>query len=394
MRIAGIICECNPPHAGHFYLLEQARHDGADVVLCLMSGCFVQRGEAAVLDAYARAEILMGAGADAVFELPMPYSASSAEYFGGAGVDILKRLGITELWFGSESGELTQLMPLSELAETEAFVARYRAHCASGMGTAQAYFQTLTELGGEDAKLSPNDILALSYLRAIKRTGGDIRPVAIKRMGSGYHERTVQSEAFPSATALRLLWTQKGAEAVLEYLPQKTAEILQRETVAGRAPARLECAERMILGSLRLADAKALSSLAGLGGGLASRLVKASRTAANFEELMRLLATKTYPDAALRRAILYALLGVTEEDLRAPAAYVRLLAANARGCEQLAAVRRTGEICVVTRMGDLPSLECAERQLAIEEKALLLYTMMLPAVAGEKRLLCHPPLIF
>ncbi len=388
-----MICECNPPHAGHLYLLERAKSDGVDAVICLMSGCFVQRGEAAVIDAYARAEILVRTGADAVCELPIPYAVSSAEYFGGAGVDILKRLGVNELWFGSETGDLSALSFLSDLAESEAFVTRYRARCAEGEGTAQAYFETLSELGGENARLFPNDILALSYLRAVRRTGDDIRPVAVKRFGSGYSERAIKAEEYPSATALRLLWEEKGVDALLEHLPPQTAKIVQREAFAARAPAKLENAERLILGSLRLADPRELSRYAGLGGGLATRLVNAARSSSSLQELMLRAATKAYPDATLRRAILYALLRIENADLQTPASYVRLLAANERGCEHLATVRHGGEICVLTRRGDIPASADAKRQLALEERALRLYTLMLPTADGEKRLLCHKPVI-
>ena len=101
MKTAGIICECNPPHAGHAYLIRQAKNS-SDCVVCLMSGPFVQRGDAAVLSPRARARMLLEMGADAVLELPFPYAASSAESFAAAGVSILSRLRVDTLWFGSE----------------------------------------------------------------------------------------------------------------------------------------------------------------------------------------------------------------------------------------------------------------------------------------------------
>lgn len=102
MRISGIVCECNPPHAGHLYLMDRARADGADAVILVMSGCFTQRGEVAILSPRVRAQMLLSGGADAVFELPFPHCAAHGEAFGAAGVSLLARLGITDLWFGSE----------------------------------------------------------------------------------------------------------------------------------------------------------------------------------------------------------------------------------------------------------------------------------------------------
>ena len=109
MRTAGIVCECNPFHAGHGYLFSAARASGVDAVIAVMSGCFTQRGEAAVADPISRARILLLGGADAVLELPYPFCSSSAEYFSRAGVEILDRLGVDELWFGSECGDLDRL---------------------------------------------------------------------------------------------------------------------------------------------------------------------------------------------------------------------------------------------------------------------------------------------
>ena len=147
MKIAGIICECNPMHAGHVYLMNEAKRAGADVLVCVMSGCFVQRGEAAIADPYARAEILVRAGADAVVELPFPYSASSAEFFGAAGVDILARLGIDELWFGSECGDVELLSRMAEVADDPAFLARYAetVTLSTVMMIAKGFHMTLPE---------------------------------------------------------------------------------------------------------------------------------------------------------------------------------------------------------------------------------------------------------
>ncbi len=393
MRTVGIICECNPPHAGHFHLIERARAAGAARVICVMSGCFVQRGEAAILDPFARAELLVRAGADAVVELPFPYSASSAEFFGRAGVDILNRLGATELWFGSERGELSVLSRLAAVAESEAFQAAYRESAAGTGGTAQMYFELLASHAGEDCALLPNDILAISYLRALGSTQSTMRPVTVGRVGSGYADETLCKGKFPSATALRKTWLADGLDAMLPFVPTFTQDVLLREAAAGRAPATLENAASLIVGSLRLADAERLSSHAGLSGGLAGRLCRAAESATDLSSLLSLAATKKYPDATLRRALLYALAEVNVADLSRPPSYVRLLAASRAGCALLSSRRRAGQICVVTRQGDIPATPEAERQSELEAREKALYTLMLPHPASAKALLCHPPVI-
>lgn len=393
MRTVGIICECNPPHAGHFYLIDEARRAGDARVICVMSGCFVQRAEAAILDPFARAELLVRAGADAVVELPFPYSSASAEFFGRAGVEILSALGADELWFGSERGELSSLTRLARAAESEAFVAAYRESAAGNAGTAQAYFDLLARYAGEATPPSPNDILAISYLRAIARSGSAMHPVTVRRRGSGYAERTLTGEGFPSATALRRAWLEKDAEAVLAFVPERVREVILREEAEGRAPACLENAAALLVGSLRLADPQRLSSFAGLSGGVGERLVHAAREANDLSSLFSLAATKKYPDATLRRALLSALFEVRAEDLSAPVSYVRLLAASREGCALLGQRRRAGGLTVVTRRGEIPESAAAQRQRMLEERACDLYTLTLPRPASAHGLLCRPPVI-
>ena len=394
MRTVGIICECNPPHKGHFHLMDEARRAGECRVVCVMSGCFVQRGEAAILDPFARAEILVRAGADAVLELPYPYSASSTEYFALAGVDILDRFGVDELWFGSERGEIETLTRLCEVAESDAFREAYRRRAGKGdTGTARAYFDTLSELCGEAAVSAPNDILALAYLRAIRRIGSKMRPVSIRRIGSGYSDGEVTAGKLPSATALRNLWREKGVEHVASLLPPFAGEILLRESYAGRAPVRTENAASYILGALRLCDRERIASFAFLSGGLAGRLKRAACDACDLDTLMRLAATKKYPDATVRRALLSALFEVDPSAPARPAAYVRLLAATPAGCEAISARRHADRLCIVTRQGDIPSTREAQIQSDMEARQKALYTLMTPTPATAKSLLCHPPVI-
>ena len=395
MKTVGIICECNPFHGGHQYLIDQARSCGADAVICVMSGNFVQRGEAAVLSSHARAEILVRSGADAVVELPFPYAAASAEFFGRAGVEILSRLGVDEIWFGSETGDLNTLSRLADIAESAAFQEAYARASGGDAGTAGAYFSLLSQMAGQaDAACAPNDILAISYLRALRKLGTDMRPVTVKRQGSGYAERALTDRQFPSATAIRSAWQELGVEAVVSYLPTACQEVLQREESANRAPASWQNAERLLLGMLSLTPQSEIEKYAGLGGGLAGRICDAASKANTLDEFWSLCATKKYPDARIRRGVLSALLRVTEDDLRAPIAYVRLLAANDAGRAFLSSVRRKSDLCVVTRQTDIADDKAAKRQFAFEVAAAALYAKCLPKGAAADEQLRQPPLIF
>ena len=374
--------------------MEQARASGADAIVCVMSGNFVQRGEAAVLSPHARAEILVSSGADAVVELPFPYAASSAEFFGRAGVEILERLGVDEVWFGSETGDLSILSRYSEVAESKEFQEAYAEATEREGGTASAYFALLAEMANdENAVCAPNDILAISYLRAIRHLGANIRPVTIKREGSGYSEKEITEGKFPSATALRRAWEENEIEAIMPYLPGVCGEVSRREGKAKTAPATLKNAEALVLGMLALTPQKELEVYAGLGGGLAGRICEAAQKAATLEELWALCATKKYPDARIRRGVLHALLRVREDDLRAPVSYVRLLAANEIGRAFLSSVRKKSDLCVVTRQTDLPATSQAERQFALEAASATLYSKCLPRAIAADEQLRRPPVI-
>lgn len=371
MKRVGIICECNPFHAGHGYLIEQAKAAGADAVVAVMSGCFVQRGEAAVVDPYLRAEALLSGGADAVLELPFPYAAAGAEFFARAGVDILSRLGVDELWFGSECGDVGLLSQISRLAGSEDFLARYEQAAKAKGGTAETYFAILGEMCGGRVPCSPNDILGISYLRALGERAQGPRPVTLRRLGSGYSDESLTAGQFPSASALRRTWREEGVTAMCLHLPAATADLYAEQT----EPADLGYAERLILGHLRLCNPEDLEQIAELSGGLGNRLIEAAMQATTLEELLLLAATKKYPLARLRRGILFALTAVAREDLRTSPAYVRLLAANAKGRDFLADCRRRAELPVITRKTDLPNTPAAHRQEEWERRAWALYAL-------------------
>ena len=388
-RSVGVICECNPFHGGHEYLLGRARESGAEVVVAVMSGCFVQRGEPAIADPHLRAEALIAGGADLVLELPFPYSASGAEFFAGAGVDILDRLGVNELWFGSECGDIDQLERLSRLVETPAFSEAYERTAAEGRGTAQAYFDTVQALLGKEVACFSNDILGIAYLRAIRRLHSDMSSVTVKREGSAYLEEQLSADGFPSATALRRRWREQGLDAVLPLLPSSVKPIFARAAV----PVELAYAERLILGHFRLTPPEQLEQIAELGGGLGARMAQAAQKADSLERFFALSATKKYPNARLRRGVLFALTNITQSDLRTPPAYTRLLATNATGCVFLNASRKGARISVVTRHTDLPNTAAAQKQAEIEARAWALYTLCLPKAASAEGLWQKAPMI-
>ena len=383
MKTIGIICECNPFHGGHEYLIRRARESGAEAVVCVMSGSFVQRGEAAIVDAQTRARALLSGGADAVLELPYPFCAAGAEFFARAGVEILDRLCVSELWFGSECGDVDLLARLADAADSEELRTRYAMTASGNNGTAEAYFDALCDVAGVEHACASNDILGISYLRAIRALQSEMRAVTVKREGSAYLEQSISKDSFPSATALRRRWREEGLDAILPFLPPAAAEVY---AMANAPIADMTRADRLILGYLRLADSETLENVAELGGGLGNRLSELALQSASLSELLTRAATKKYTNARLQRGILFALTGIFAADLRVSPAYVRLLAANQRGCDFLAWARKHATIDVVTRRADLPSTPEALRQAEWERRAWSLYTLCREEIEGTDAL--------
>lgn len=382
MRITGIICEYDPFHNGHRYLLARAR-EGSDAVVCVMSGNTTQRGGFAIVDKYTRAEMALRGGADLVLELPYPYSSASAEFFASAGVSILASVGAHRICFGSESGNVERLMRAAavakDLAETNARDER---------GAADSYFTALgaayEKAYGEAFCPESNDILGIEYCKAILSGGYGIEPVAIRRLGDGFRQGEVEDATFASATAIRRLIREGKRAEIAPLVPAETLQLLEETTARGDAPADMERIGTAILAFLRTADPDGLSPIAELGNGLEHRLCEAAREATSLPDLFSRTATKKYTDAKIRRAVLFAMTGVTAADLRTRPGYTTVLGADKVGCALLSALRkREGGIPVLAKPADGKTVAPRAFELTLAADALYTLTLPSPRPAGD-----------
>ncbi len=380
MHAVGIICEYNPLHRGHAYHIERARAAG-DVVVCVTSGNFTQRGEASILPPVARAEMAIAAGADLVVELPFPYAAASASYFATAGVRIIKGLGCEAISFGCEHPDMDTLrdaMRRSGLSRSTEEMAL--CHHAMATGTAADYYRSLTQ------RLYSNDILAVEYARAADRLCPRMTFYPVSRLGSPYNATEIEGE-YPSATALREAITR--GEDVTPYLPEGTREIF-RDAVA-----RYGIADTARLGSAMLARLRVPTrerAFADLGGGLLEHLEKSAVQATDYATLCQAAATKRYTNGRIRRSLLYLLAGVKQRDLEACPVYVRLLAANKKGRAYLAKTREKRKLSVVTKPRDIAALgERAARAHALATAADALWSLAAEKPITQATLAVIPP---
>ena len=371
MRAAAVICECNPLHEGHRFLFSRMR-ERADCVAAILSGNFVQRGEAACFDSYTRAQALLAAGADLVVSLPYPYSAASAAFFASAGVSVAAGIGAQKLCFGATSDDAAHYLRIGEALCGAAFAARFSA-AARGGGAAASREMILRELleAEDQAYLrAPNDILAGEYCAAIRRQNAPLVPQAILRRDAAQDARCI------GATALRKILFEKGFAAAAPYFPPGTAEIFRAAWAEGRyaPPERLR---EILYLHLRLAREQDGASFAECGGGVWERLRAAAQESQGGEETFSRAAARQFTNARLRRAALFALLETTADALSSPPAYTLLLAANPTGRAYLAENRRRFSMAVLTKPADPPPDSAAAEQYAAARSADRLYTLCL-----------------
>ena len=389
MKIVGVVCEYNPFHTGHAWQLAQLRRRGATGVVCAMSGNFVQRGDFAILRKHARAEAALRGGADLVLELPLPWAISSAEGFTRGGAEVLAATGIVDtLAFGSECADTERIARVAEALCSDGFAAALRAELAKGDSFAAARQRAAETLCGADAAIlaSPNDILGVEYVKALRQLGGNVAPLALPRLGVA-HDGGAGEYASASWLRERILGKDgvDGSEALERYLTAEMRDLLDAERAAGRAPVSMANAERAMLAKLRTMSEDAFAVYDEGGEGLYHRFYDASRTAAGVEALLAAVKTKRYAYARLRRMLLAMYLGVPPVGRSERVPYLRVLAMNDRGKALLREMRTKARLPVVVKPADARELSPdARRLMETEAKATDLYTLAYPDLAQSK----------
>ncbi len=378
MKKTGIICEFNPLHGGHKYLLDTAREKGAELVICVMSGSFVQRGEAAIADKYSRAAAAVECGADIVLELPYPWSASGAESFAAAGVEILAGVGADGILFGSECGDVTTLQDAAGKIMTEQFAERYRALCRGGRGGAAAYFEAYREVTGEQPLWGANDLLGIEYIKAIGRRHPSLTVQTITRLGAAYGEKNLTDDIHPSATAIREKINADGICGAKGLLSRESYDALCSAEERGDAPSRIENIGSAIIAFLRMCEDEYMEGIAETADGLGNRLLAAAAEATNYGQLIRLAAAANHTASRVKRAALFAVTGTRDEDIHALPRYTLLLGASEKGRAYLSETRKSRTLPIVTKPADAAAVAGGERQYELCRRADALWALTTP----------------
>lgn len=379
MKITGIVCEYNPFHNGHLYHLKKTRENGATHIVAVMSGNYVQRGDTAVMDKFERAKLAVKGGADLVIEIPTVYALSSAEFYAKGAIYILDSLGcVDEISFGSEAGSVSELEKAAEIADECSGAPEFEEYLKSGMSYPNAINTMIYSSYGKklsnrisDILASPNNVLAVEYLKALRRLNSSITPFTIQRKSAAHDSMTVL-DGISSASYIRKCMNEKSDFSGL--VPAYVSQAYINAYSAGKT-ADISNLERIIIYKLRTSSPEELREIPDVGQGLEYRILAAADKN-NLDEIFMSIKTKRYTMARIKRILLNMLIGVKKSDLEILPPYGRILAVTERGRDILSKAKNTGKIPFATSLSKLAQTsDDAERFAKLEGTASDIYAL-------------------
>ncbi len=345
MKVLGITAEYNPFHNGHKYHLQRSMEEtGADFCVAVMSGNFTQRGEAAILDKWSRSRIAVENGIDLVVELPFIFACNRAEIFAAGAVDILMGLGATHISFGSEKGDIGSLKSLAaDMQAHEGELGEIRQEAMkAGCSYAKGSFTAAQRLFGKERAalmLEPNNILAIEYLKRLmyhEERGRAAAAVTVKRYGSGYFEEN-RSMGFAGASVIRNLISEGRFPDAKQYVPENTAKAVEK---AGTQAQVYENIFQLVRADIVKRSSSELSGIYCMGEGIENKFKKEIIAADNYKQLVTAVVSGRYTEAAVRRLMIYIMLGIKKNREKHSAVYGRVLAAGEKGRSLLKELKR------------------------------------------------------
>lgn len=371
MSVFGVVCECNPYHTGHRKLIDEAFRRGAERLVAVMSGDFVQRGEPAVLSKFDRAEDLVDQGFSLVFELPVRYSLSSSERFAAASVGLLDALGAVDtLFFGSECGDIGLLKTVADAVDDGRTKARVSELCAEGYSYPRALSAAVAEIGGSrlsEEMSRPNNILAVDYLRAVRSCASGMAVETVRRDDDGFSAHAVRD----------MILTGGDPEG---YVTARTAELIRHgDTVS------YERWDTVAMASLRQLTEDDAKRIPDISGGLENRIYRSAREAPSLSEFYSSVNTKSFTLSRIKRAAACAVCGIAGSAPAVPP-YARILAVGKGGKELLGDIDGTARVPVSENISKLSAVSGDAALVAGEEmRATDIYNIVrkIPRPAGE-----------
>ncbi len=395
MKVAGIIAEYNPFHNGHAYHITQTRYiSGCSHIIVAMSGHFVQRGETAIFDKWSRAKMAILGGADLIVELPFAFSVRSAQYFATGGIRLLSSLGVDYLSFGAEQADLLQLKNAATALEDPQFTQTFYSQMKQGITYAKALGATIQKQTGLDKEFisSPNNILAIEYLRAIYHCASHIKPLAISRVEANYHDTDIRS-TIASATAIRRSIATEHClnEKVRRAVPSATYNIMSELLDQQKGPVNKGALEIALLTKLRTCSLADIENTPDVSEGIHYKIAAVALKATSIDHLYSLLKNKRYLYSRLQRIMAHIIVGTKKSDIavfdHTGPAYIRVLAFNDKGRELLHQYKSSCSLPIVVKTASLldsnlrskETLTVAQKMLALDTQASDIFSLGMPS---------------
>lgn len=363
-KILGVIAEYNPFHNGHLYhIRESIEQTGADYVICVISGNFVQRGNTSIVDKWTKTKMAISQGADLVIELPTIYSTSSAENFAEGAIKLLDSLKIVDiLSFGMEAEDLAILNNIANVMsqEPKEYVTMLNHELSKGVSFPKARENALMMYLNDIKKYAnvlngSNNILAIEYLKALKKLKSPLKPIGIKREKVLYHDEIIVDD-FASATAIRKMIATRQFDDIMKVMPRSSYLLLAQELRKGHYVLDLSKFQKEIIYILRKMTVEEISQLPDVSEGLENTIKNAANSCNNIIDLVNMIKSKRYTQTRIQRILVYALLGIDKkmmETSKKVVPYIRVLGYSEKGKHLISAMmKRNRKLNLVTSVKD------------------------------------------
>ena len=374
MSVIGIVCEFNPFHNGHKYLIDSVKTEN-DIVVAVMSGNFVQRGEPAIFPKETRVKAALLSGIDIVLELPFVYASASAEFFAFNAVKILSDFGCDKIAFGTENADIESLNKAVDILLKEDFDNEVKKYYNDGVSFPVARQMAFNKFNINCDISTPNNILAVEYIKAIRKLNAKIEPITVNRKGAGYNDTDAVDE-FASATHIRQLIYNN--EAFENYVPNYMLDLYKAEIENGRYVS-IEKFDLAAFSILRSKLGDDLTDIANMGEGLDNRIKSAIKNNIQLSKLYDEIKTKRYTHTRIKRAVLSTILDVESSDLEISPPYCRVLGFNIKASGKMGELAKNSKKPFVAVYSDIVNLssEDANRVFELENKSTDFYNLIL-----------------
>lgn len=386
-NVLGIVAEYNPLHNGHVYHIQNAKERAkAEYVVLIMTGNFTQRGNTSIVDKWEKTRMALKNGVDLVIELPAIYSISSAENFADGAIKILNELRfISHISFGMEEEDITLINNIASVMTNEP--KEYKNYLKEALKEGDSYpkarekalLKYLNDSKYENVLNGSNNILAIEYLKSLKRQKSNIIPIGIKREKVFYNSNKIIDE-FASSTGIRNLLLSKQIEEVIKVVPVSTFNILYENIKDGTFTFDLKDLSKPIIYKFRNMTKQEIRELPDVSEGLENLIKESVEKTNNLVELINLIKNKRYTQTRIQRILLYGLLGITKKDMemsKKTAPYIRVLGCNRQGKRLLSEIDRDK---LITSVKDYENKnknksKNLKRMLEIDKNATNMYTI-------------------